>query len=64
MYQTTKKRANGPKCPVTGKRIQGVCSIYIVFWRIGFFAKSENVSLIYSYMLCQFVVVILIFVNL
>ena len=25
MYQTTKKRASGPKCPVTGKRIQGVC---------------------------------------
>lgn len=24
MYQTTKKRASGPKCPVTGKRIQGV----------------------------------------
>ncbi|CAH2044996.1 unnamed protein product [Thlaspi arvense] len=22
-YQTTKKRASGPKCPVTGKRIQG-----------------------------------------
>lgn len=28
MYQTTKKRASGPKCPVTGKRIQGVCSVY------------------------------------
>ncbi|KAJ0048079.1 hypothetical protein Pint_15202 [Pistacia integerrima] len=25
VYQTTKKRASGPKCPVTGKRIQGVC---------------------------------------
>lgn len=24
VYQTTKKRASGPKCPVTGKRIQGV----------------------------------------
>ncbi|KAK6913249.1 Ribosomal protein L34Ae, partial [Dillenia turbinata] len=24
VYQTTKKRANGPKCPVTGKRIQGI----------------------------------------
>ncbi|XP_004241579.1 large ribosomal subunit protein eL34 [Solanum lycopersicum] len=24
IYQTTKKRANGPKCPVTGKRIQGI----------------------------------------
>uniref|UniRef100_A0A9I9DEG6 60S ribosomal protein L34 n=1 Tax=Cucumis melo TaxID=3656 RepID=A0A9I9DEG6_CUCME len=23
VYQTTKKRASGPKCPVTGKRIQG-----------------------------------------
>ena len=24
VYQTTKNRASGPKCPVTGKRIQGV----------------------------------------
>ncbi|KAL2985089.1 hypothetical protein AAZX31_12G129600 [Glycine max] len=24
VYQTTKKRANGPKCTVTGKRIQGI----------------------------------------
>uniref|UniRef100_F6H5T8 60S ribosomal protein L34 n=1 Tax=Vitis vinifera TaxID=29760 RepID=F6H5T8_VITVI len=24
VYQSTKKRANGPKCPVTGKRIQGI----------------------------------------
>ncbi|PPS14101.1 hypothetical protein GOBAR_AA06483 [Gossypium barbadense] len=24
IYQTTKKRASGPKCPVTGKRIQGI----------------------------------------
>lgn len=37
MYQTTKKRASGPKCPVTGKRIQGVCMIFIelslmAFW--------------------------------
>ncbi|KAG6753304.1 hypothetical protein POTOM_043356 [Populus tomentosa] len=23
VYQTTKKRASGPKCPVTGKKIQG-----------------------------------------
>ncbi|KAL0651926.1 hypothetical protein Bca4012_094617 [Brassica carinata] len=23
VYQTTKKRASGPKCPVTGKRIHG-----------------------------------------
>lgn len=28
MYQTTKKRASGPKCPVTGKRIQGVCRLF------------------------------------
>lgn len=28
MYQTTKKRASGPKCPVTGKRIQGVCQLF------------------------------------
>lgn len=24
MFQYTEKRASGPKCPVTGKRIQGV----------------------------------------
>ena len=24
MYQYTKKRASGPKCPVTGKKIQGI----------------------------------------
>ncbi|KAM7473852.1 hypothetical protein LguiB_021095 [Lonicera macranthoides] len=24
VYQGTKKRAKGPKCPVTGKRIQGI----------------------------------------
>lgn len=27
VYQSTKKRASGPKCPVTGKRIQGVSSV-------------------------------------
>ena len=64
MYQTIKKRASGPECPVTGKKIQGECSIYIAFWRIGVFAKFENASLIYSYMLCQFMIVILLFVNL
>lgn len=26
VYQYTKKRASGPKCPVTGKKIQGVCA--------------------------------------
>ena len=26
VYQYTKKRASGPKCPVTGKKIQGVIS--------------------------------------
>lgn len=24
VFQTAKKRANGPKCPITGKRIAGV----------------------------------------
>ncbi|KAL9262388.1 Large ribosomal subunit protein eL34-like protein [Drosera capensis] len=24
VYQSTKKRVSGPKCPVTGKRIQGI----------------------------------------
>lgn len=29
VYQSTKKRASGPKCPVTGKRIQGVCIAHL-----------------------------------
>jgi len=32
VYQSTKKRASGPKCPVTGKRIQGVCNIFFLTW--------------------------------
>ncbi|MBA0819369.1 hypothetical protein Gohar_028138 [Gossypium harknessii] len=33
VYQTTKKRASGPKCPVTGKRIQGVVRfLRVVLW--------------------------------
>ena len=39
MYQTTKRGgggASGPKCPVTGKRIQGyVVSIYLCFGVLG-----------------------------
>jgi len=27
VFQTAKKRANGPKCPITGKRIAGVSPI-------------------------------------
>ncbi|AQK50757.1 60S ribosomal protein L34-3 [Zea mays] len=29
VYQYTKKRASGPKCPVTGKKIQGVCAAHL-----------------------------------
>ena len=32
MYQTTKKRASGPKYSVTGKRIQGVCSVCVYIY--------------------------------
>lgn len=32
VYQTTKKRASGPKCPVTGKRIQGVRILLFLFF--------------------------------
>ncbi|KAM7511328.1 hypothetical protein LguiB_010203 [Lonicera macranthoides] len=36
VYQTTKKRASGPKCPVTGKRIQGSLLGYeVLMWHIG-----------------------------
>uniref|UniRef100_A0A453RXE8 60S ribosomal protein L34 n=1 Tax=Aegilops tauschii subsp. strangulata TaxID=200361 RepID=A0A453RXE8_AEGTS len=31
VYQYTKKRASGPKCPVTGKKIQGVCVPFSIF---------------------------------
>lgn len=40
VYQTTKKRASGPKCPVTGKRIQGVW-IYMMLFFI-FFLEINN----------------------
>lgn len=33
VYQGTKKRASGPKCPVTGKRIQGVCNTRLSYAR-------------------------------
>ena len=36
VYQSTKKRASGPKCPVTGKRIQGVCFSFSSFLNIIF----------------------------
>jgi len=39
VYQSTKKRASGPKCPVTGKRIQGVCNIFFSYLRILFLKK-------------------------
>ncbi|EMS56163.1 60S ribosomal protein L34 [Triticum urartu] len=32
VYQYTKKRASGPKCPVTGKKIQGGYSISLFVW--------------------------------
>ncbi|KAL8464991.1 hypothetical protein ACS0TY_034464 [Phlomoides rotata] len=38
VYQTTKKRASGPKCPITSKRIQGVFICYpSMFFMILFF---------------------------
>jgi ribosomal protein L34E len=30
VYQYTKKRASGPKCPVTGKKIQGVSTSRVI----------------------------------
>jgi len=41
IYQTTKKRASGPKCPVTGKRIQGVLFLYHLFF--SFYASNWDV---------------------
>jgi len=37
VYQTTKKRASGPKCPVTGKRIQGVSLLISIWLRVIWF---------------------------
>jgi hypothetical protein len=31
VYQYTDKRASGPKCPVTGKKIQGVSGLFSSF---------------------------------
>lgn len=39
VYQTTKKRASGPKCPVTGKRIQGVS--FLISIRLCFVSVLE-----------------------
>nr|AAT38711.2 60S ribosomal protein L34, putative [Solanum demissum] len=42
IYQTTKKRANGPKCPVTGKRIQGILiGFYIPHLRPAEYKRSR-----------------------
>lgn len=43
VYQSTKKRASGPKCPVTGKRIQGVCSM--CYLRLKFIVKNSIYNL-------------------
>ena len=42
-YQTAKKRAKGPRCPVTGKRIQGVAiqSLSCIFFLSEFCIMDE-----------------------
>ncbi|VAI18151.1 unnamed protein product [Triticum turgidum subsp. durum] len=45
VYQYTKKRASGPKCPVTGKKIQGGYSISLFVWWM-------NWILVLGYYLC------------
>lgn len=50
MYQSTKKRASGPKCPVTGKRIQGVIVPFFSFLNLsrevlGFVFNVEEYAL-------------------
>ena len=47
MYQTTKKRASGPKCPVTGKRIQGVCHFFFPF------RFNKRIALLFSIVFCN-----------
>lgn len=49
MYQTTKKRASGPKCPVTGKRIQGVCICLISIRNVVFVSYVSFVSVVFSW---------------
>lgn len=42
MYQYTKKRASGPKCPVTGKKIQGVSDHFLIITYLILVARSSR----------------------
>jgi len=44
VYQYTKKRASGPKCPVTGKRIQGVSFTFFVYGVYFFYSKLLDMT--------------------
>ncbi|CAD5324445.1 unnamed protein product [Arabidopsis thaliana] len=41
-YQTTNKRASGPKCPVTGKRIQGIPHLRPAEYKRSRLARNER----------------------
>ncbi|XP_028109051.1 60S ribosomal protein L34-like isoform X2 [Camellia sinensis] len=54
VYQSTKKRASGPKCPVTGKRIQGfdfkslkksIFQIHYYIYQLSGFSPGSNVCI-------------------
>jgi hypothetical protein len=49
VYQTTKKRASGPKCPVTGKRIQGVCIFLFFRFEMCFFFVCVILHVFYTF---------------
>ncbi|GLJ21910.1 hypothetical protein SUGI_0409720 [Cryptomeria japonica] len=42
IYQTAKKRASGPKCPVTGKRIQGIPHLRPAEYRVSRLKRSRR----------------------
>jgi ribosomal protein L34E len=46
VYQYTKKRASGPKCPVTGKKIQGVSDYLLGQFYSAFVFTADECSLV------------------
>ncbi|CAL5345979.1 unnamed protein product [Camellia sinensis] len=48
VYQSTKKMASGPKCPITGKTIQGVCRPLVYFIIQGIFCRGKTNCGVYA----------------
>lgn len=59
VFQYTNKRASGPKCPVTGKRIQGVCkSVDFMAYFLDSYYWAPNA---YIFVSCSFLISSLVF---